>query len=416
LGVISLVIQIGLALPMVEYFHRLSFSGPSANMIIVPAMDALVPVGFLAVFTGWHWPAAVAGWLLTTSAHVADWHAKIEPAWRVPDPPLWLALSFAIALIAVALLIRRRFARWPALAALLTTFTLILLYRQPVSAQARTLELTAIDVGQGDSLLLVFPLGSTMLIDGGGQLSYGRVRPSSFDTGEDVVSPYLWNRGIRHIDIVVATHGHQDHIGGLPALMVNFRPKELWTGANPPDELIARARSLGVSVLEPVAADAPREYSGAKIEILAPRPGTYSRRAGNNDSLAMRVSFGTRAFLLTGDLERPVEARLLADDAVAHADVLKVGHHGSKTSTIAPFLDAVSPSVAMISAGYENSFGHPHPDVLASLEARHTTILRTDLDGLVTVKTDGNRLWYQIQSWQPRPGLVGIPALADLLH
>src|ERR1700730_8023238 len=131
LGVISLVIQIGLALPMVEYFHRLSFSGLSANMIIVPAMDALGPVGFLAVFTGWHWPAAVAGWLLTTSARVADWHAKIEPAWRVPDPPLWLALSFAIALIAVALLIRRRFARWPALAALLTTFTLILLYRQP---------------------------------------------------------------------------------------------------------------------------------------------------------------------------------------------------------------------------------------------------------------------------------------------
>jgi competence protein ComEC len=388
----------------------------SANLIIVPAMNALVPVGFLAVVTGWHWPASVAGWLLTMSARVADWHAKLEPAWRVPDPPFWLALSFASALVAVAVLIRRRFARWPALAVLLALFTVILLYRQPVDPRSNTLELTAIDVSQGDSLLLVFPRGATMLIDGGGQLSYGRIRPSSFDTGEDVVSPYLWNRGIRHIDIVVATHGHQDHIGGLPALMANFRPKELWTGVNPPDELVARARSLGVRVLEPSAGDAPRDYSGAKIEILAPRPGIYSRRPGNNDSLAMRVSYGSRSFLLTGDLERPVEARLLADDAIAHADVLKVGHHGSKTSTIAPFLDAVGPSIALISAGYENSFGHPHPDVLARLEGRHTTVLRTDLDGLVTVKTDGDRLWYQIQSWQSQPALKGIPALADLLH
>ena len=413
--VISLVIQIGLALPMVEYFHRLSFTGLTANLIVVPAMNLLVPVGFLAIFTGWHWPAYLAGGLLDISAKAVDWHARLEPGWRVPDPPLWLAISFALALVAFALLLRRRVARWPALAVLLALFAMLLFYRRPVSAQPGTLELTAIDVSQGDSLLLVFPQGGTMLIDGGGLLSYGRVRKTSFDTGEDVVSPYLWSRGLRQLDVVVATHAHQDHIGGLGAVLKNFHPRELWTGSNPSIELEDLARSMGVGVIERSAGPG-FDYSGARVEILAPRPGLYSRKAGNNDSLAMRVVYGARSFLLTGDLERPVEARLLADDALARTDVLKVGHHGSKTSTIPAFLEAIHPSIAVISAGFDNSFGHPHPDVLGRLEERNTTVLRTDLDGLATVWTDGQGLWYRIESWQPRAGPVGIPALADLIH
>ena len=129
--------------------------------------------------------------------------------------------------------------------------------------------------------------------------------------------------------------------------------------------------------------------------ILSP-PGDYaSDKPGNNDSLAFQVFYGSRTFLLTGDMERPMETRLLGDGLANHADVLKVGHHGSKTSSIPLFLDAVSPSVAVISAGYENSFGHPHPDVLKRLFDRHAAVLRTDLDGLVTVSTDGRRLWWR---------------------
>ena len=108
----------------------------------------------------------------------------------------------------------------------------------------------------------------------------------------------------------------------------------------------------------------------------------------------LRIGYGSRSFLLTGDMERGIEAKLLASGADLHADVLKVGHHGSRTSSTQAFLDAVSPSVALISAGFENGFGHPHPDVLGRLSARHAAILRTDLDGLVTARTDGRSLWF----------------------
>jgi competence protein ComEC len=398
LAVISTVVQIGLALPMAEYFHRVSFSGFSSNLIVTPLMGALVPVGFFAIFTGWHWPAALASGMLNISAKVVNWHAKLDPNWRIPDPPVWLALSFLASLIILAIVIPKKYLRWPALAAVVVLF--ILLIHQPSRTGPRPvlLELTAIDVGQGDSLLVIFPTGTKMLIDGGGHLQFGRPRPTTFDTGEDVVSPYLWSRGISRLDIVVATHAHQDHIGGLPAILENFRPKELWVGANPQQDLLSHAASLKIPVIYQHAEPAFNLF-GTTVEILSPPPDFPPTKAINNDSLAFRVTYGLRSFLLTGDMEKPMEARLLSSGEDLHADVLKVGHHGSKTSTIQPFLDAVSPSIAVISDGFENSFGHPNKDVLARLEARHAAVLRTDLDGLVTVLTDGQHLTTNTKRW-----------------
>jgi len=275
-------------------------------------------------------------------------------------------------------------------------------------------ELTVIDVGQGDSLLLVFPQGKTMLIDGGGRLEYGMVkRRSNLDIGEDVVSSYLWSRGFRHIDVLVATHAHQDHVGGLRALMENFHPAELWTGANPPPSLVKQAASQGVRVSERRASDA-FAFSGASVQVMAPAVDYVPVGPGNNDSLVLRVQYGSRSFLLTGDLERAEEQRLLESGGLQRTDVLKVGHHGSRTSTTQEFLDAVSPSVALISAGFENSFGHPHADVVGRLEARHATILRTDQAGLLSVRTDGKFLNYREQAWQPAPGRWEFPV--HLLH
>ena len=280
--VISATIQIGLALPMAEYFHRVSFTGLSANLLIVPAMNAVVPLGFVAIFTGWRWTGSLAGALLRFSARVAGWHANLEPAWRVPDPPLWLVWP----LRPLSRLRRSDPApmwRWPAIAAVLGLFVL-LLWQPWLHPQATgMLELTAIDVGQGDSLLVVLPRGETMLVDGGGQLVYGRQRKSNLDIGEDVVSPYLWSRGIRRIDVMVATHSHQDHIGGLASVMSNFRPRELWTGANPPAELLELARRLGIPCLEKHAAG-PIERSGATSEVLAPADDYAAEKPGNNDS------------------------------------------------------------------------------------------------------------------------------------
>jgi len=403
MAVISTVIQIGLALPMAEYFHRVSFTGLTANLVIVPLMAAVVPVGFLAIFSGWHWVAAIAGWMLHVSARVADWHANLEPAWRIPDPPLWLALGFVAALIALAALIHDRVWRWPAGAAVLALFTLLLWQPWPAAVEPHTLELTAVDVGQGDSLLVIFPEGQRMVVDAGGILQFGRQHKSNLDTGEDVVSPYLWSRDIRRIDILVMTHSHQDHAGGIAAIMNNFRPREFWVGANPAPALLEQAARLHIRVV-PMRAAPPFTFSGTQVEVLSPPTDYDAPAVGNNDSLAFRIVYGARSFLLTGDMESPMEQRILLDGRAGHSDVLKVGHHGSKTSTTESFLGAVNPSIAIISAGFENSFGHPHRDVVGRLRSNHTAILRTDLDGLVTARTDGRRIWFDTMAWSGATG------------
>ena len=229
--------------------------------------------------------------------------------------------AFAAALIASAVLIRRGRWRWPAIAIVLGLFVLLLWQPWLRPRQTGMLELTAIDVGQGDSLLVVLPRGETMLVDGGGRLVYGRQRRSNLDIGEDVVSPYLWSRGIRRIDVMIATHSHQDHIGGLPALISNFRPKELWTGANPPAELLELARRLGIPASQKHPAGR-MELSGATLEVLAPADDYMAEKVGNNDSLVLRISYGSRSFLLTGDMERAIERKLLAAGSELRAATL----------------------------------------------------------------------------------------------
>ena len=405
MAIVSAAVQAGLALPMALYFHRISLSGLSANLVIVPLMNMVVPAGFAALFTGWQWPARLTNQLLQWSAQIAAWHANLEPSWRVPDPPLWLAIGIVAALAGAAVLLRRGILRGPAVALIAALVALLIWSPWPARIEPGMLELTAIDVGQGDSLLVIFPQGSTMLVDGGGRLEYGKRRRSNLDTGEDVVAPYLWWRGIRRIDILVATHAHQDHIGGLAALLEDFRPRELWTGANPPPALLRQARTLDVTIKDQ-RASAPFDLSGARVEVLAPTEDYAASRAnkepGNNDSLAFRISYGSRSFLLTGDLESAVERKLLQDGALSAADVLKVAHHGSRTSTTQAFLDTVHPSIAVISAGFENSFNHPHPDVVTRLESARAVILRTDLDGLATVRTDGVCLFFDLTSWERR--------------
>jgi competence protein ComEC len=397
LAVISTVIQIGLALPMAIYFHRISLTGLSANILVVPLLALVVPLGFVAVFSMWRVPAIVAGWLLRAGEAIADWHTHLEPNWRVLAPPLWLGVLFCAALLGLSLALRRsRKWSWAALTAVLALFALIFWHPFPPALHPGELELTAIDVGQGDSLLVCFPDSKLLLIDGGGILAFGPHRSARIDIGEDVVSPYLWSRSIRKIDVVALTHAHDDHAGGLPAVIENFHPSQLWTGAMAPSAAWSAVRqeasAENVKILA-LTAGRSFDFGGARVEVISP-PAGYVPGAGptNNDSLALRVTYGQRSLLLTGDMEKPMERSALAGAEPLRADILKVGHHGSNTSSIDPFLDAVSPRFAVISDGFENTFRHPHPQVLERLAAHHASVLRTDQEGLITLRTDGRRI------------------------
>ncbi len=394
-AVVSAVIQLGLALPMVVYFHRLGLSGLSANAFAIPLMGLAVPAGFLAVFTGWHWMAAVAGWLMQISRVIVGWHAAHEPNWRIPTPPAWLGVALSLALVAFAVA-RGRW--WRTASGCVVAALLLLLVWHPFAPEfhAGQLEMSVIDVGQGDSILLVFPDGKRMLMDGGGIPAFGHQTRSQLDTGEDVVAPYLWDRGMRNVDIVALSHAHDDHIGGLPALVADFHPRELWTGATPDSEgwrkLRDEAARDGAKIV-PLTAPSHFDFGGARIDVLAPLADYVPNDTPkNNDSLVLRIRYGSRSFLLTGDVERPIEYRMLDENEVQPVDVLKVAHHGSRTSSTESFLSAANPAFAIISVGEDNSYGHPNPDVLTRLRDHHTEVLRTDQNGLVTVRTDGKHL------------------------
>ena len=405
---ISAVVQIGLALPMAIYFHRISLSGLSANVVIVPLLSLVIPIGFFAVFTGWQWPALVAGWLLNMAEKVAAWHVRWEPDWRVPDPPAWLSMAFVAALLLLTAVIRR-WPRWsiPATAVVLMLFGFVFSHPFAPKTSPGMLEISTIDVGQGDGILVVFPDGKSMMVDGGGFPNWGnRKTKSRLDIGEDVISPYLWSRSIKKLDVVACTHAHEDHTGGVGALIENFHPDQLWTGANSENEVwrSVEAKALAKHVkIQALRCCQAFDFGGARVEVLAPSADYEPRQQpANNDSLVMKITYGQHSVLLTGDMEKQVEAQLVADKKLSHVDILKVPHHGSKTSSTQVFLDAVQPSFAIISDGFENSFRHPHPDVLERLKQHRAAILRTDEMGMITIRSDGVHFSMETNAAQPR--------------
>ncbi len=401
--IVSACVQFGLALPMAGYFHRLSLTGLSANVIVVPLLTTVVPLGFASILTEWQ-PLAWATKLLLKSAEaVATWHVHFEPAWRIAALPIWISLAFALSLLFLAITIRRNRRRSLAAALACSCLLFAVICWQPWKPDLRPhlLEITAIDVNQGDSLLVVFPDGETMLVDAGGFPGMERMaRKPQMDIGEDVVSPYLWSRRIHQLDYAVLTHGHSDHMGGLPAILDNFHPRALWIGVEPATDAwktVERHAALDRVRIVPLnRAVHPVVIGGTRLSVLAPSvdyvPGAVPT---NDDSLVLEIVYGRKTFLLTGDAERPVEDDMLASGELGAVTLLKVGHHGSRTSSSEEFLDQVNPRFALISDGYMNSFHHPNPDVLKRLAEHHTAVFRTDTQGLVTFRTDGQKIEIQ---------------------
>lgn len=274
---ISVVMQIGLALPMAYYFHRATVVGLPANMLVVPLMELLMPAAVAAMALGYvsltlaRIPAAIAGAALEGIAGTVRRLGGLRVAdLRVPTPGTTVILMTALAIILAMALVRRR--AWLAaggLAALAASALWISAVSPRPQIRPAVLEMTAIDVGQGDSILLVSPSGRTLLVDAGG---LPRWVHSDLDIGEDVVSPYLWSRAISRLDAVAITHAHADHMGGAAAVLANFRPRELWL-ADPLDPemktLVQQALALGVRVVRHQAGD-EFDFGGANCASWHP--------------------------------------------------------------------------------------------------------------------------------------------------
>lgn len=412
--VITLALQIGMLPLMASDFHRVTLSAPLVNLAAVPITGIVVPLGFLTLGGGLALPAlgkllaAPLGWATLLLLHIVQWFAQF-PRWsyRIPGPPAWLVLVFLAAGVFLAVTARgflflRGWGSRSAGGVLACSGLMIAIFPFAPRWSKGKLELTVLDVGQGDSLFVVSPHGRTLLIDGGGAFGGfpGREEHNGIDPGEEAVSPYLWSRGFQKLDVVALTHAHQDHIGGLTAILENFRVRTLWIGREVESQALTNLEKLAREKKIPIVHELhgnPFLWDGVETEVLWPEipPQEVGPSPKNNDSLVLRMKYGERAMMLPGDAEKEAERSILEEDSsepALSADVLKVGHHGGKNSTMPGFLAAVHPSIAVISAGEDNPYGHPNPELLERLENAGVRILRTDREGAVHVLTDGKEI------------------------
>jgi competence protein ComEC len=262
------------------------------------------------------------------------------------------------------------------------------------------LHVDILDVGQGDAALITFPTGETMLVDGGGRMDYRSdgdetsepFEPDRRSIGESVVSEVLWAKGLSRVDYVAATHADADHIQGLTDVVRSFRVGVVLFGRMPADdpdlaELYSEMLRRGVPGDVAARGDV-LQIGDARVEVLWPPPAERGASA-NDDSIVLRVVFGSRAILLTGDTEREAEAGLLNSGGTLAADVVKVPHHGSRTSSTTEFVEAAGTRYAVISVGRRSPFGHPHPEVVERWRASGADLLTTGVSGMISISTDG---------------------------
>ncbi len=396
----SLAVELALLPVSALLFSRVTVAGLALNLFAVPLM-AVVQMAALVVTLAdpVPWVAGPAGHVahlaaraLVASAglvHLAPWSTA-----RVPPPGPWLLTAYYAAL-AAAILCRSRGARLCAVVALVVSALAIagVIPAVPRSAATGMLRLDVLDVGQGEAILIEGPAGGHLLVDAGGA-PFG----TSLAIGPRVLLPALWARGVRTLDAFLLTHGDPDHVGGAADVLRTFEPGTLWEGVRvpghgPTSALRLEAGELGIDA-RTLRAGQRLALGGLRIRVLhPPRPDWERRDVRNDDSVVLEIRHGDVAVLLTGDVGAEVEQALIGDLTPASIRILKVAHHGSRTSTSPALLEAWRPQVALVSAGRDNSFGHPAPDVLARLEAAGATVLRTDLDGQITVESDGRVLW-----------------------
>ncbi len=408
---VTLAAQLAVLPISLYYFAGVSVVSLAANLVVIPVVGAVVYAGSVAALVGVVWPALavpliwISDLLLLVLESSAALLARFPGAYLYfPSPSSWLvagyylALGWAFGMIRVGWLpwVRQwRPVHW-AIAALI--FGVAAVWSWAQADPPGTLETVFLDVGQGDAIFMRFPDGRTLLVDGGGRPD--GLDGGDYDPGERVITPFLRRRGITRIDHLVLTHPHGDHVGGLEAVLKDFRVGRVWYGGTefhgPQYQrwlaLLARETARGRLAWQiPRAGERMLAGKDLTARFLHPEaePLAGTRSDENNSSLVLRVDYRGVSFLLTGDIEAEGERALLAGRAGdLPATVLKVAHHGSNYSSSGEFLDQVGPALAVIQVG-RNSFGHPGPETLERLKGRGILVYRNDLHGAVTVKTDG---------------------------
>ncbi|MEC7526317.1 MAG: DNA internalization-related competence protein ComEC/Rec2 [Myxococcota bacterium] len=379
---------------VVWLFGDLPLVGLLANLVVVPVAAVLVlpsiaAHGAIAAVA----PGAGGVTAPLVEACASAFFATSEVFSSVPLgrdlPPLDVAQGTLLGAACLALLAARTWPRRLGICALLClTLAGAELHLRHREQPTGALRVTFLDVGQGDAALVDLPDGSLMVIDAGGAAGGGP------DPGERVLAPLLRARRRDRVDVFALSHPHPDHYGGAAALLGVAEVGEIWDSGQAeveqPEGAVA-ALLAGRRVRHPPELCAgPRAFGGAIVRVLWPCPDFDAGWGPNDNSLVLEISFGVHRFLFTGDVEAHGEEGLVR--RVRPVDVLKVAHHGSRTSSGEALLSRLRPRVAVVSAGRQNRFGHPHPEVWARLTALVPRALRTDRDGAVTVRSDGHRL------------------------
>jgi competence protein ComEC len=365
------------------HFSQVSPMGVLSNLVVVPLAElGIVPVGLcgavLALLPGGAFLGGIclklAGWGAAVMVAFVRWFAAWAPSWHVAEPS-WLEIAAWYA--GLLCLVKRRWG-WALVCAGVVVASFAVRFWMPSTAVTATF----LDVGQGDACVVELPGRKVVVIDGGGSFD------PAFDPGRQVVAPFLWRRGIRRIDLLVLSHPHPDHANGLPFLVDQFAVGEIWTNGQESGlpalvELRRRAEARGV----PFAVPRPLSLAGVGLKPWSPldeagRVAPDAAWGENDNSLVLELSHGGRRLLFTGDIEREAEARLGAGPV----DVVKVPHHGSRTSSTEALVGALRPKLAVISVGERNRWGFPAPSVVARWQEAGAEVRRTDRDGAVIVR------------------------------
>ncbi len=383
---LSLAAVAGTMPVIISNFNRVTFASLVLNLLEAPLMGLVMAAGYVYLAVNSLLPAAghllsfALKYLIKLFSWVATWLEPLNSlSYRLPSPPTVVVIGFYLFLLLLLVKSRFRLQKLLTSAGLAIFFFIMIIY--PFQPRNDRLTVTFMDVGQGDSLVVEFPGRRVMVIDAGGFIQ------GNFDPGESLVSPYLWHRGYKRIDYLVCSHFHPDHAGGLPALARNFRVGEFWyleKEKNRLSEEINRALSPRTRK-RPLLAGLSQSTGGCRVEVLYPDAKAKTIfRPGNDLSAVLRLDCGQQSFLFAADITAPVEDYLVRlQPEKLKATVLKVPHHGSRTSTTPGFLKAVAPRWAVITAGRNNVYGFPDRQVLERLEAAGAGILRIDRDGAV---------------------------------